>query len=152
MRQHRGLSEQYLCLDGPAEIVKRFHIGHRVLAVVWLIAPVPNHPSAITLTVSQLSSHLYVSASGREESVSLIPKDGTHNMIWSAKPGKQAGEWHFSVLAGNSSDASRIQLSCGLDDGYEHVDLWHDHCWELEKVSNSSMHSGKQFCSRHTEA
>lgn len=73
-------------------------------------------------------------------------------MIWSAKPGNQAGEWHFSVLAGNSTDARRIELSCGSEDGYEHVDLWYDCFWELEKVSDSSVHSGKHFCLCHTEA
>lgn len=136
-RRDSGRHQQYLGLQHKAEPSGRFQIVTQDAAVILNLVAVPHHQNAVSMLVIPQGPTLYMSVPCDQPAVDLWhSQDGSGRQIWVASRTHEGQGWQLSVSGGHHDGQGRHTLSCGLDAGQNHVDLWTRQTWIMEEASS----------------
>lgn len=138
-RRDSGLHQQYLGLKHKAEPSGHFQIVTQDTAVILNLVAVPYHQNAVSTLVIPSGPMLYMSVTWDQPAVDLWhSQDGSGRQIWVASRTHERQGWQLSVSGGHDDGQGRHTLSCGVNAVQNHVDLWTQHTWIMEEVTDMS--------------
>ena len=133
LRKQLGHQKQYLATQGHPALCSRLHVVAEAEATFWSVRPELAWAGDSSALVVQPSPDLFLSVPMHDTFVDLWHShDGSGRQIWRAVKDEKLHGWKLVIAGGHCGD--RHALSCGLDDGFEHVDLWYEHTWLFERV------------------